>query len=485
METQVIDNNIVKPEKQKLVIPRQDWMVALVFLLSMSMTGLQFPLGYLLLAVILINRFIKDRYDFLIQITLFFGGYALIGEEDFPVKPEDIALGISVIGMMIYKKSPLLRKIMVAMLLYALALVLIAKTSDEAMSVQVRRMRTYLMIFYVFVPLLVFSGRSFDIRYFFKKLFPYTLVICCFYIIDGYILGGYVLLPNTHIWNSDAISSFNNLICAPLSGYFPRKYPPGLYLMSLCLFPVMKYYRLNWRYWVLILLAFSASRTLTVIGGLLIAYGIFQGHIKKMLKYSLFAVIAVSLVYFVDKSTGGFLRVQSTIDQFTSLEVAQDDEDLSEFASGRIGQTIPKFEVLYSLDREWLGFGFLHPELTKNPKYWIDNEFYSDISRSEEVVTGVEIAPLQVILDVGYIGLIIHLALFIYIYILIRRLRYSMFYLSTLVVNFIFGLGGFAGLHQPHGELLVALSLAAVFLANKNRDNKLSEAFEVNNGKKE
>lgn len=478
MNTQDLDSNIAKQEKQKLVIPRQDWLVALAFLLSMSMTGLQFPLGYLMLFVILINSFIKRKYDFLIQVTLFFGGYAFYGEEDFPFKPEDLALAISFLGFFIYKKNALLKKISVVLFVYALSLFVIANTSDESMMVQIRRMRTYLMIFYVFLPLLVFSGRSFDIHAFFKKLFPYTLIICAFYAIDGFILSGYVLLPNTYMWGGENVvektfSSFRGLVWNPFSTYFPRKYPPGLYIMSLCIYPVIKYYKLSWKYWILVILAFSASRTLSVIGGLLISFGIFQGRGKMMLKYAVAAIVVVTAIYFVDKSMGGFLRVQTTIDQFTSLQVVQDEEDLSEFGTGRIGQVIPKFEVLYDLDREWLGMGFLHPELTKSSKYWIKNEFYSDVTRAEEVVTGVEIGPLQVILDVGYIGLLIHLCVFIYIYMLVKRLRYSGLYLMTLSVNFIFSLGGFAGLYQTSGLLLIALSLAAVLLANKESETQI------------
>lgn len=473
MEAQVIDSHIIKPEKQKLVIPRQDWMVALAFLLSMSMTGLQFPLGYLLLAVILINRFIKDRYDFLIQITLFFGGYALIGEEDFPVKPEDIALGISVIGLFLYRKNTILKKITIAMLLYAAIIFLLALTSEETMVIQIRRMRTYLTYFYLFIPLLVFANKDFDVQVFFKKLFPYALILCCFYIIDGFILSGYVLLPNTFLWTEDrmapkVMSSIYNLICAPFSGYFPRKYPPGLFITALCLFPVLKYYKLSWKQWTVLVLALFAARTMTIIGGLIISTLIFQGHTKKMLKYTLIAVIVVASVYFIDRATGGFLRVESTIEQFLSLEVAQDDEDVSEFGSGRIAQTIPKFEVLYDLDREWVGLGFIHPQLTTNPKFWIKNELYSNLEYAEEVATNIEIGPLQVIMDIGYIGLIAHFVFFIYIYFLIRKQRYANYYLTVLIVNFLFGLGGFAGWYQPQGLLLISLSLAVVLLANKN-----------------
>lgn len=456
------------PDKQLLKIYTNEWLWPLAFLLSMSLTGLQFPLGYIALVVILINRFIHDKYDFIICLTLLFGGYCLVGDADFPIKMQDVALVVAILGILLYKKSPELKKITFALLLYALLLVIIARTSEEAMSVQFRRLRSYLMIVYFFIPLMVFSGRSFDIRYFFKRLMIFALILCWFYIIDGFVLNGFVLLPDAHIGEGKDPSTFYNLLWQPLQFTFPRKYPPGLYILALCLLPVMRYYKLSRNQWLIVILSFAATRTLSVIGGLLIAYVIFQGHFKVVAKYFVTAIIIVTALYFIDRSMGSFLRVQSTIDQFISLDAMEDEEDLAEFGSGRMAQIIPKMEVLYDLDREWVGLGFLHPELTTNRKYWIKNELYTDVTKAEEVATGVEVSALQTILDVGYIGLIIQTAFYIFIYVAIRRLKYSIYYLITFVVMTIFGIGGFAGMNTPHGLLLLGLSLAVVLLSNKS-----------------
>lgn len=453
--------------KESLSITRQEWWWPLLFLLSMSLTGLNFPLGYIGIVVVLINRFIHDRYDFIIALTLLFGGYALMSDEDFPVKLQDIALVISCLGIFIYKKTPELKKVTFALIAYALALVLIARTSDETMVIQLRRLRGYLMIMYFFIPLMAFSGREFDIKYFFKRLMIFALIICWFYIIDGFILNGWVLLPDASN-QYEYSSTFTNLIWYPLQFTFPRKYPPGLYILALCLLPITKYYKLSTKQWIVVLLAFATSRTLSVIGGLLITYVIFQGHFKQVAKYGVIAIVIVTSMYFVDRSTGGFLRIQSTIDQFISLDAVQDEEDLAEFGSGRMSQIIPKMEVLYDLDREWLGLGFLHPELTTNPKYWIKNELYTDVTKAEEVATAVEVSAVQTILDVGYIGLILQTLFYLYIYYAIRHLKYSRYYLMTFVVISIFGIGGFAGVTTHHGLLLLGLSLSVVLLANKS-----------------
>ena len=456
--------HIENKERQPLHITRSSWLWAFAFLISMSLMGLNFPFGYLFVLIILINRYLNNRYDFLIQITLLCGRYSLIGEEDLPIKLEDVALLVSILGIFIYRKSVLLKKITLAMILYFIALILIACTSEETLMVQIRRMRNYMMIIYLFIPLLAFADKQFEIHEFFKKIFAYTLIICAFYALDGFVLNGYILIPNSFIAEGNLPSTFYSIQWRE----FPRKYPPGLYIMALCLIPLIKYYKLSWKQWILVLLALAATRTMSVIVGLLFAYGCFQGHFKKMLKYIVVAVISVILLYHVDVALGGFLRIQSTFDQFVSLDIAQDEEDLSEFGSGRIAQIIPKYEVLYDLDREWLGFGFLHPELTKNPKFMIYNEFYVDKTNSWEVVTGIEIAPLQTIADIGYIGLIIQIMFYVSLYYFVRHLKYSIYFLSVLVLNFLFGLGGFAGFNQNDGLLLCALALGAVLLANKD-----------------
>ena len=86
-------------ERRPLRLAGHEYLWPLFFLLSMSMMGLRFPLGYLLVPIILISTFRRDRYDFLIMLTLFFGGFGLIGEGTMPVKPWDIAFVVSIIGL--------------------------------------------------------------------------------------------------------------------------------------------------------------------------------------------------------------------------------------------------------------------------------------------------------------------------------------------------------------------------------------------------
>lgn len=472
METQVIDSHIIKPEKQGIVPALSDYFYVFTFFIGMTMIGLKVPvLGYVIVGWCLIDRFRKDLYDFIIQVTLLIGGFSFFSENHLPIKLADIAFIISILGVFIYKKDLIVRRLVVAMLLYALAIFLIALTSDEQMTVQIRRMRVYLMYFYFFIPLLAFSGKNFDIHYFFGKLFVYTFATMWFYILDGYVFCGEVLYPFSNTWR-DVHSTITEIFCKPLSFDFPRMGPNSIYILALCIFPLLSYYKLNKSQSVLIILSLVAVKTLSVIGGLAITYIAVQGKITRTFKYLMLALVAVVPLYFIDKSTGGFLRVQSTIDQFIALDSVEDDEELAEFGSGRMAQILPKMERLYSLDREWLGFGFIHPEYTKDTKYWIDNELYGEFATNQdkiEIATGVETTQIQAILDIGYIGLIIQTIFFIWIYIIIKPLKYSKYYLSTMIALSIFGVGGMAGFTTTQGLILLSLVLSVVILANKTK----------------
>ena len=146
-----------------------------------------------------------------------------------------------------------------------------------------------------------------------------------------------------------------------------------------------------------------------------------------------------------------------------------DDEDLAAIATGRGAQIIPKLELLFKYDREWLGLGFLSRDRTKSNKYIIENELYANPEFSEEVATGVESTPFQIMLDVGILGLIIHVAFLFGLWFIIRRLPDSGFFVSVMVVFIVAGISGFSGLIRIGGELWASLAWAACVLASKRQ----------------
>ncbi len=472
---QISDDKPVAADAKKpyIQVERRHWVNALLFLLCMSMMGLKFPPAYLFVPLILIRSLRKDHYDAAIQLTIFFGGYALIGEGTLPFKTDDLMLLASLVGIVAYHKPPLVRKVLFGLLLYAAAIIILASFSEESMSVQIRLIRYYLGFIYFIVPLMLFAGRDFDMEEFLRRLFPYVIIVCAFYAIDGYVLCAHILIPKSYI-AGEGISTFNDPTYYGF-GNFPRKYPPGLFLIGLVIWPIANRYRIQWYHWLIILVALLASKTFTVILAIALCLMFFQVKTGRTLGYAIAAVLLLTVGYMVDstmpidpENNESTLRIKSSLDQIFVLDEAKDDEDLSEAGSGRIGQALPKLELLYKYDKQWTGLGFLHPELTKNTKYIIENEYYTDVERNIEVATGIEISPLQVFLTIGYIGLIIHLIFFIWLYVVIRKLKYSKYYLSVMVFVFIVGLGGTMGWNQTTGLLLMGLTYAAVLLANKD-----------------
>lgn len=460
-----------------LNLTRADWMWPLAFMLSMSLTGLQFPLGIVFLAIILVNRFRIDRYDFLIMVTLMMGGYSITGNSSYyVVRSDDVALIASVFGFFVVRKTPIVKKLIAFTVLYFIVLLVFASFSDESMSIQLLTIRQYMMIVTFIVPIMVFSGRDFDMMTFFRHLVPYAIIFCAYYFVDCLILNGHVFMPNTYI-GSDNVSTFFSPFMLPFSNTFPRIYPVGLYILSLCMIPVARYYKLSWWMWALIFIALGISRTFTVITGYIILYVIFIGKVKMLLKGLGFAIAALVLVYVIDasleKDSNGEsqLRIYSSVEQFVALTEATDDEDLALFASGRIAQLLPKYELMRRYDKELVGLGFLHSQKTTSAKYIIENNYYSDIEQSEEVATGVEIIPMQVILTIGYLGLLFHVLYFVMLYVAVRKLKYSIYFLSVMIAFVWFGLSGFSGLIYYHGLIMTGLALGVVILANK-RDLK-------------
>lgn len=445
---------------------KSEWKKALWFLLTLSLAGLGLYPVLLLTLVLMIRSWRTDRYHFMMQVLLLMGYYGFLGPTE--LGRLDILLGVSAICFfLIPKRQPELRRALWCYALYAAVLFAIALTSIEIMTIQIRMMRLMLYFGVFIVPIYMFRDREFSAARFFHVLAVYALVICVFYIIDGMIFRGWVLLPA--LYSEYARSQFSDIIAMPFAfGYFPRKYPPGLYLLILLIYPLIHYFRFSWKQWLLVLLALITCRTMSLVSALIVAYLMFYGKASQVLKATVIAVVAIVGIFFLDKATGGFLRVASTVEQFTSLEANMDREDLSELGSSRAAQIIPKMELLNEQHREWLGFGFIHPELSKSTAFQLTNDLYSDIEKSDENSTGVEETHFQTILYVGYLGLIAQTLFYFGLYYITRRLPLSKFYLCTLVGVEICGVGGFTNLNDHNGLFLLAWSFAAVILAGRS-----------------
>ena len=132
-----------------------------------------------------------------------------------------MAMGLSLVLWLIYRKPPVLWKVLIAIACYVLALVILSMFSLEKFSIQILMMRRYLAIVYIIVPIALFSGKEFRMDVFFTKLMPYALLICLFYIIDAVVIAGDIFVPETTVYHQSTF--YDPYIVGP--GHILRKYP--------------------------------------------------------------------------------------------------------------------------------------------------------------------------------------------------------------------------------------------------------------------
>ena len=78
----------------------------LLFMLSLTLLGLECPLGYFFIMAMLFYSFKNNRYDFLIQCTMLFGAFRYYDDDiAFPFKLADVALVICLISTLLYRKD--------------------------------------------------------------------------------------------------------------------------------------------------------------------------------------------------------------------------------------------------------------------------------------------------------------------------------------------------------------------------------------------
>ena len=460
-------------EREVLHLFPNELFSAFIFLITLSLLGLEFPPAYLFLPVVLFTTFLRNRYDFLIQFTLLCGTFGFYSDDEaFPFKWMDIALLLSIITIVIYRRDKTLNKLLLFTGGYFAVLFLLALTSSESIMIQIRRMREYWGIIYFMFPLLIFAREEFDIKIFYRKILTYAFIIAIFYIIDSLIFGGNILIPRTFSY-SGLYSTYYKFYCYP--GSFPRKYPHGLFILALCIFPILKFYSLQIKHIIVFALSLIVCRTFSVIGGIILTMFFFMGNTVKTNKYIAIGIIVFIAGYYIDGAMDGQLRIQQLVQQFEVLKNPNDPELLIKFGTGRIAQILPKLDYMLSTGKQYTGFGFLHDDLTTNNQFVITNEFYTDVTQSEETVARVEVTQVQTILDAGLIGFLIQTFYYLAIYFwVLRPLPYSKSYLIVLFCISFFGIGGFAGLISRQGLLLLGLTTAAILLCQKQQTENIN-----------
>ena len=442
----------------------------LAFMLCTAMCGYKLYFAWLFVFAILINRFQYNKYDFVIMLTILGSAMQLIDTIDTYFPFSNVVFMICVGILIFFRKRGIMVKLCWSIAAYFIALVWLAHYSLESLPRQLMGVMSYCSVIAFIIPLAVFSGREFDIRYFFHRCLVYAFLFAGFFTFDIVIMNGCFLLPRDNSWIFyEMATDIENININPLSFDFPRRWPQGLYMYILCLYPLARFYKMSIGKWIWFLLPLGLSRTFTFMVALILVYMCCLGHLKKLIKYFALGVVAIVGLYFIDAQLDEYegnstLRIKSSIDQVLLLDLDKaDEEDLAELGSTRGAQIIPKMEHLFSLGRQWVGLGFISRNSTIQ-SYVIENDLYSNPDDAEEVATGVESMPFQVILTIGFIGLVIVMAFYIGIWMIIRKLPFAGYFNSVMWCLFIMGISGLGGWISPYTLYLLALSLGVVIL---------------------
>lgn len=454
----------------------QEWIWNIIFLLSLALTGLKMPLGNLLVVLLLLRAYKVNREAFVFMLMLTFGGYAYSQPNiDWGVNHMFLLFPGSILAMCVLKKPLAIKQSIIAYALFAVFTIAMCFFNGvPSMSEQLRPMLGYLAFCVFAIFLVAFSGTGFDIHKFWRTAFSFAMISCVFYILDGYIVRGWLFVPCSWIDFDGTESTWHNPLIFGPTGWMPRKYPPGLYPCALLIYPLAKYYKLRWWQWGLVIGAMMASRTSTVMFAFVFGYIIAQGSMKRYLLYGVIASVGLTVLYFVDDAMGYHgedgkqttLRIASTVNQFFDLSEAQDDEDFAEAGTGRVAQAIPSVEYIYDVGREWVGFGMVNDN-TKNPYLIVENNYVPNPLFKYQAVNNVEITPVRVFLSYGYLGLIVWFGFVFGLCRILQGMRYASFYTNVAIILMVFGVGGFDSWFTSRGIIVGAMAYAVVLLANK------------------
>lgn len=460
--------------KDELNLVRADFLWPALFMLCLTLTGLHIYPAILGCLAIMLKALREDRNDFTIMLLFLLGGYGLMPQDVFPVKLYDLGVLASIALAVLLRKPAPVKRALVLYLLYVVVMFWIARQSWESMRTQFIVLRGYYSFIILFAFLGCYANHNFDLKALVRRLMVFLVIVCILYVIDGLILKSHVFLPDA-AWGYSV--TIGDLSIHPFSLMPERIYPAALLFIPLAIVPAMRLFRIPRRIWALIIVSALITQTFTYLTALTVTILLFQGSMRRLLKITLATVIAAVVFYSVDcflpvtqhenGSKSSTLRIKSTLDQFVDLADAMDDEDIAEFGSGRMAQAIPKLELVELYHKEWTGLGFLHQDYTTNARFIVENEYYIDVTKSEEVATGVEVIPLQIYIHAGWAGLIAINVFLFGLWFIVRRLKYSYIYLATLVFILIMGIGGFASPTRFIGAPLLAMAFAMVILANR------------------
>ena len=143
----------------------------------MSALGLEFYPAIILILIFLFKSYIRNRHEFIVQLTLFVGAYGLYDSNTLVIKQQHLIFIIVLILATIYYKPPIVKRTFFILGLFLFSMIALACFSELALLGQIPKMRHYLYLVYFYIPLIAFDGIEFNFNKFMTHVIGYTIVI--------------------------------------------------------------------------------------------------------------------------------------------------------------------------------------------------------------------------------------------------------------------------------------------------------------------
>lgn len=444
--------------KNNIYLKSFNYKRPLLFLLSLSIVGYGVPvLGQVFVIGLLSESFYNKKYDFLIQLVILMGGWSFFGLEQFipGIKLYDVFIPILVTMFVCINNTKEILRIKEIIFLFLFGIFVLILSSDESVLSQLNGYRHFFGILTFTLPLLLFKNRRFSIEYLLKRLTAYSIIIAVMVIVQAFIKTP-VFFHNLTGFTSGGIIS---------SSFFARIYPPPLIIITLSLF-YRKFVNYTPNIKILFFVAYLVTVTNTLWIAVLTILLMHKLSLKNPTKLAKIFFI-ITAFFFIDKATPEIdFRFYSSYVRINNAIVTKQYENLG---TGRMAQALPSIDYIIKNKKQLTGIGLLTKE-KGGDKYMIEKEY--DSATQEEFIGAIEITPISIWINLGFIGL--GWIILFHGLLLFRLSKYKLFdWVKEIVIFFIImGIGGFYGLQYIESYLVIGFVVGFVLLDHINVKRK-------------
>lgn len=454
-------------DRERYEISLSKFKLPVLFLLSLSMVGLQVPLllGQMLTIGIMLYSYQINKYDFAVQLLMFIVAFGLFsqGEKDFfiHIKTYDIFVILCPVLILLadqktIQNNTLYRQVKFLTIIFLIVLLVYLVFHEEPFIIQFRQYRQIMLLLCFVLPIYIFrKEKSFSMQVFFEKSYYYGLMLAVFVLIQTFLLNEALLIPD---YVNQLETTWKDAIAGnPVQlGFNMRIWPrPFYFIIFSLLFLNFRSIRSGQK-WIFVMAILSClTRSLWVA---ILAILLVRSKLTGKLKFFFIFVSTFLLLFAIETNYPQVnLRTHDIVSQFTEVLKGQ---NVFKFGTGRVAQAVAPLKHLISENKLLTGFGFIHPRESK--KVMIYNPH---LKSKRGYIAGIENTQFNLLIYLGIIGVIFYYSYFLFMLAIIKKYKYGDLYRDLIVFFFVLGIGGFSGL-TDFRSITVLSFMAGLIMTN-------------------